>query len=252
MLARAEADLLGSSRTFDSEELADELESRRKKRRHAWLAWLLLGSHYLYLGRPFTQAVFWLSLGGLLVWWVVDLFRIPAMVERCNRRTSHEILRTWQQQYERRFYEPAPAPLWPRPAPPPAREPAPLPFAEAPHPEAIHPAPLAEPAPPGRSLRPGAGFVLLAALVAAASVYIFLPRPVYPRAVHEPSYRTLRQVNIRELPSTSSPIRGTAAKNVILRGQVEESATGGASAWLRITHGAHAGRYVALQNLDRR
>ena len=104
MRALNEAEL-GSNRTFDTGGLADQLERQRKKRRYAYPAWLCLGSHYLYLGRPVVQALFWLTAGGLLVWWLVDLFRIPALVDRHNRRTVDALFRDWQLGIERRLQD---------------------------------------------------------------------------------------------------------------------------------------------------
>ena len=104
MRALNEAEL-GTSRTFDTGGLADQLERQRKKRRYAYPAWLCLGSHYLYLGRPVVQALFWLTAGGLLVWWLVDLFRIPALVDRHNRRTVDALFRDWQLGIERRLQD---------------------------------------------------------------------------------------------------------------------------------------------------
>ncbi|MBI3706327.1 MAG: hypothetical protein HY246_01345 [Proteobacteria bacterium] len=56
----------------------------------ARLCWLLLGSHYLYFGRWLLQLVFWLTLGGLGAWWIVDLFRLPAMLRRHAARVEEK------------------------------------------------------------------------------------------------------------------------------------------------------------------
>ena len=49
-----------------------------------YLAWLC-GSHYAYLGRRDVQYKYWFSLGGLLIWAIADLARIPGMVNGYNR-----------------------------------------------------------------------------------------------------------------------------------------------------------------------
>ena len=247
-----DAELLTTSGTFDTARVADQLESRRKKRRYAYLAWLCLGSHYLYLRRPGTQALFWLTAGGLLIWWLLDLSRIPAMVEGHNRRAVSELLNSWQRDFQQRLEQSRVAASWPRPATFPSQE------AKA----TVADGELELPADAGRSyfrsqaseriLRSGAGFALVATLMATLSIYVFAPRHVYPRASVEPSILTLRQVNARELPSTSSSVRGVIKKNVLLRGDIEEVSAKGPSTWLRVTRGTHAGRYVALQNLERR
>jgi hypothetical protein len=58
----------------------------------AYVTWILVGGQYGYVGRWALQILFWVTLGGLMVWWVVDLFRIPGMVRRYNERVSHDIL----------------------------------------------------------------------------------------------------------------------------------------------------------------
>ena len=42
------------------------------------------GWHYGYLKEWGKQILFWISGGGLLVWWVVDLFRMKKMCEDYN------------------------------------------------------------------------------------------------------------------------------------------------------------------------
>lgn len=62
----------------------------------AYLLWACLGAHYAYVGKWGVQIFFWLSLGGLLVWWAIDVFRIPSMVRKANAR--HE---RWIQTYRK-------------------------------------------------------------------------------------------------------------------------------------------------------
>jgi hypothetical protein len=114
-----DAEFVNASGAFVPDDLAAELDSRRRKRRYAYLAWLCLGSHYLYLDRRFTQALFWLTGGGLLLWWIADLFRLPALVAHHNRKAVSELLNDWQLTFERRIPEPAPAALWTQTSAPP-------------------------------------------------------------------------------------------------------------------------------------
>ena len=62
----------------------------------AYFLYLLVGGHYAYVGRRGVQIVFWVTLGGLLIWWVVDLFRIPAMIRRYNEEVATDIMRRLQ------------------------------------------------------------------------------------------------------------------------------------------------------------
>lgn len=72
--------------------LLADYRKRRKSLLFAYLAWLLLGWHYLYLRRVGLQFAFWLTLGGLLVWWLVDLFRVMPMVNRLNEDNARDLL----------------------------------------------------------------------------------------------------------------------------------------------------------------
>jgi TM2 domain-containing membrane protein YozV len=245
-----DADILVAGSILDSDALAARLDGQRKKRRYAYLAWLCLGSHYLYLGRPFVQALFWLTFGGLLFWWVADLFRMSSIVERRNRRAASRLLKSWQSSVEQRRQESRAPPLWP--THPKHVEPQPEPIAAfAPQPPAVFaPAPIGTGR--GWEFRTGAVLALAVALTTAVAVRIAAPPPLYPRAAAEPSYRTMRQTNVRQGPSTASPIRAVLERDVLLIGEVKEASARGPSRWLRITRGDHADRYVALQNLERR
>src|ERR1700675_4031349 len=64
------------------------LEEYRRKAKSsgvATLLWLCLGWHYAYLGKWGTQFLFWITLGGIFVWWCVDLFRVRGMVRDYNK-----------------------------------------------------------------------------------------------------------------------------------------------------------------------
>lgn len=252
MRALSDADLLTAGGALDSDDLVDRLEGGRKKRRYAYLAWLCLGSHYLYLRRPVIQALFWLSLGGLLIWWAADLLRIPALVERHNRRAVGKLLKSWQAQVEGRLQEARPTAPWPlhrstyREE---AEAPAPAP---EPQPEIEYDPPSTGHAPVRRNFRPAAAYVLVALLAIVLIAPVLAPRPVYPRGAYEPSHRTLRQVNVRAGPSTKSAVLDRIDENILVRGEIEEIPDARPSTWLKITRGPQTGRYVALQNLGRR
>lgn len=53
----------------------------------AYVFWFLLGAHYLYPGRVGTQLLLWFTmlLGIGLIWWLIDIFRIPGLVAQANR-----------------------------------------------------------------------------------------------------------------------------------------------------------------------
>jgi hypothetical protein len=52
-----------------------------------YLTWLV-GSHYVYLGRKNVQIAYWFTAGGLLLWAMADLIRIPGLVNEYNRAVA--------------------------------------------------------------------------------------------------------------------------------------------------------------------
>lgn len=80
-------DVRGVDADFASEVLASLYGYRRKNRTVAFLLWGTLGwfgAHRFYLERPGTGLLMLTTLGGALVWWLVDAFRIGAMVRQHN------------------------------------------------------------------------------------------------------------------------------------------------------------------------
>jgi len=53
-----------------------------------YLCWLFgfLGMHRFYFGKPITGTIWFFTLGLLGIGWVIDLFLIPGMLERAERR----------------------------------------------------------------------------------------------------------------------------------------------------------------------
>lgn len=64
----------------------------------AYILWLF-GLHYLYLGKPFKWMLYFITLGGLGIWTLIDLFRIPKMVEVYNEKSM-----TKMNEIQRRLY----------------------------------------------------------------------------------------------------------------------------------------------------
>lgn len=50
-------------------------------------------AHYLYLDKVLMQILFWFTFGGLGIWWLIDIFRIPGLVKRRNAEIADEVLR---------------------------------------------------------------------------------------------------------------------------------------------------------------
>jgi hypothetical protein len=68
-----------------------------KRRKSLLIAYplCLLGWHYLYLGKLWHQLLFLVSSGGLLVWLLVDLFRLPGMVANKNDELARDLLASY-------------------------------------------------------------------------------------------------------------------------------------------------------------
>jgi hypothetical protein len=64
-----------------------------------YFAWLV-GSHYGYLGRWNVQFAYWFTGGGLLLWALADLFRIPGLVNEYNKTVALNALEPLAQRSE--------------------------------------------------------------------------------------------------------------------------------------------------------
>jgi hypothetical protein len=54
---------------------------------------LVFGTHYAYLNQWVLQFIYWLTAGGFGIWWFIDLFRIPSMIEAHNNKVADQTLR---------------------------------------------------------------------------------------------------------------------------------------------------------------
>lgn len=75
--------------------LREEVDSRKKSVAATWLLWLFLGvfgAHRFYLGRIGTGIAMLLTVGGLLIWSLVDAFLIPGMLRANKRQVQKEVL----------------------------------------------------------------------------------------------------------------------------------------------------------------
>lgn len=70
-----------------------EFERQKKSVGISYLLWFLLGWHYAYLKKWGWLILYILTVGGFFIWAIIDLFRIPKMVEQYNNDLALEILR---------------------------------------------------------------------------------------------------------------------------------------------------------------
>jgi len=64
-----------------------------KKLLTAYLLWLI-GFHHLYLNRFFTQFLYLMTLGGFLIWALLDLLFMPKIISEYDKNAAQEALRT--------------------------------------------------------------------------------------------------------------------------------------------------------------
>jgi len=75
--------------------LRQEVDSRKKSVAAVWLLWFFLGvfgAHRFYMGRIGTGIAMLLTVGGLLIWALVDAFLIPGMLRGNQREVQAEVL----------------------------------------------------------------------------------------------------------------------------------------------------------------
>lgn len=67
---------------------------KKSKSHEIAYCFMLLGfaSHYLYVKKYKLQLLFWLTGGGLLVWFVIDMFRVKNLVSQFNRKVAFDVL----------------------------------------------------------------------------------------------------------------------------------------------------------------
>ena len=71
-----------------------EYNKRRKKVFVSYILWFVFALYYAYNKKIGLQFVFWFTLGGLWVWWIIDLFRMPSIVRDANAIIAREIANT--------------------------------------------------------------------------------------------------------------------------------------------------------------
>ena len=68
-------------------------QARQKDTGLAYLFWFVFGVHYFYLNKPVINIIYWLTAGGLGIWIIIDLFRIPGMVQSRNKEIIQDAIK---------------------------------------------------------------------------------------------------------------------------------------------------------------
>ena len=77
-----------------------EYKRRRKSLFVAYILLLIFGWHYAYLKKWGSQILSIITLWGLLIWWLIDWFRLPFLVEKYNNGIAVEIIKDYVLIYE--------------------------------------------------------------------------------------------------------------------------------------------------------
>jgi hypothetical protein len=75
------------------EEFLEEYERKEKSIFVGYILWLLLGWHYAYQKKWGIQILFWITGGGLFIWWLIDIFRVHGMINNYNKDKAIEVMR---------------------------------------------------------------------------------------------------------------------------------------------------------------
>lgn len=70
----------------------DEYDRRRKSVLVGYLLLIPLGWHYAYVKKWGIQVLCWLTLWGFFLWWLIDWFRIPSIINRYNKDLAVKIM----------------------------------------------------------------------------------------------------------------------------------------------------------------
>jgi hypothetical protein len=83
----------------DQQLFAEMYKKQRKDVFSAYFCWIF-GAHHLYLGglkKLPKQLLFWITFGGLILWWLVDGMLMFIRVNEANQDLAIEILRDIRQ-----------------------------------------------------------------------------------------------------------------------------------------------------------
>jgi hypothetical protein len=81
---------------FQQRFFAREYDRQRRSVLSTYLAWIIpppFSLHYLYLRSYLAALVFFFTLGGFFLWWIVDLLRVPGLVRDHNRDLAESVFR---------------------------------------------------------------------------------------------------------------------------------------------------------------
>lgn len=89
--------LIVENRLFEMDALQrrafmDEYDRRRKSILTGYLLLIPLGWHYAYVKKWGVQILCWLTLWGFFLWWLIDWFRLPSIINCYNKDLALKIM----------------------------------------------------------------------------------------------------------------------------------------------------------------
>lgn len=76
------------------QEFAEEYTRNKKSLGLAYLFLIIVfWAHYGYLKKWGLQVLFWITAGGLGIWWLIDIFRLPGLVKNYNSDLAIHVMR---------------------------------------------------------------------------------------------------------------------------------------------------------------
>jgi len=76
------------------QEFTEEYSRNKKSLGLAYLFLIIVfWAHYGYLKKWGLQVLFWVTAGGLGIWWLIDIFRLPGLVKNYNTELAIHVMR---------------------------------------------------------------------------------------------------------------------------------------------------------------
>ena len=63
----------------------------KKRKTHVITIYWLFGFHYAYVGKWKRFFVYFFTIQGLFLWWVIDFFRLDTILEQYNKKKAEEL-----------------------------------------------------------------------------------------------------------------------------------------------------------------